>query len=289
MGQKRNGLSPVSIIIPTLNEADYIGYLLFSLTRQTYRDFEVIVSDGSSEDKTREIVAGFENQLPALNLVVSSQRSPAHQRNHGAQNALYDQLLFLDADTILPPDFLAKSLREIKQKKLDLAYPITFPMTKRVVDQYYYLVINWGLDLLQHVYPLAGGWTLFSTKKIHHQISGFDERLTKMADDTDYVTRSVKSGASFGVVKGCSPFISVRRLDYEGRGESIKSILVQGLYFSLFGKYKTQELINRPFGDYRRLLKNIDKHRPSSTYLRQMTKKQLVKFVNNFKKIIKEI
>lgn len=238
----------VSVIIPTLNEADYVGYLLFSLSRQTYRKFEVIVSDGESPDQTRKIAISFKNQLPSLKFVVSRKRSPAAQRNRGAEIARFDQLLFLDADTILPADFLEKSLKEIKKRKLTLAHPTTFPLAKRVADQYLYLITNWGLDLIQNIYPLAGGWTIFVKKSIHQKIGGFDERLKKIAEDTDYVTRAVKAGARFGIIKSCSPFVSVRRLDVEGVGGALKNMLTQSLYFSLFGKYRAQDLIDRPYG-----------------------------------------
>lgn len=246
----------MSVIIPTLNEADYVGYLLFSLSRQTYRQFEVIVSDGGSPDQTKKIATSFKNQLPSLKFVVSHKRSPAFQRNRGAEVARYEQLLFLDADTILPPDFLEKSLGEIKKRKLDLAHPVSFPLTKRVADQYLYLVTNWGLEAMQNVFPLAGGWTIFAKKSIHQKIGGFDERLRKIAEDTDYVTRAVKTGARFGIIKNCSPFVSVRRLDIEGTGGAFKNMLLQGIYFSLFGKYRAQDLINRPYGRYTFLKKN---------------------------------
>lgn len=249
----------VSVIIPTLNEANYVGYLLFSLSRQTYRRFEVVVSDGESPDQTKKIATSFKNQLPSLKFVVSRQRSPAFQRNRGAEVARHEQLLFLDADTILPVDFLEKTITEIKRRQLDLAHPVTFPLTKRVVDQYLYLITNWGLDLIQNIYPLAGGWTIFAKKSIHQKIGGFDERLKKIAEDTDYVTRAVKSGARFGIIKSCSPFVSVRRLDIEGAGGALKNMLVQGIYFSLFGKYRAQGLINRPYGKYAFLKKNRQK------------------------------
>lgn len=289
MVNKQKNLLPVSVIIPTLNEADYIGYLLFSLSRQTYRHFEVIVSDGLSSDKTKEIVVSLKKQLPSLKFIVSDERSPASQRNRGAEEAKFEQLLFLDADTILPPDFLEKGLKEVKKRKLDLAHPVTFPLTKRIIDQYYYLVMNWGLDLMQNIYPLAGGWTIFSKKTLHQEIGGFDERLTKMADDTDYVTRAVKAGAHFGIIKSCSPFVSVRRLDYEGRGGAIKNILRDGIYFGLFGKYKTQELIERPFGNYRKLLAAIEKGRGKSSFLRHLSKKQFKKFTESLKNLVREI
>lgn len=275
----------LSVIIPTLNEADYLGYLLFSLSRQTYRNFEVIVSDGSSSDETEKIVKSFKKQLPALTFLVSKRRSPAIQRNEGAKRARFDQLLFLDADVILPADFFAKCLGEIKRRRLDLAHPLTFPLTKRVVDQYFYLIINWGLDLVQNVFPIGGGWTIFSQKKFHREIGGFDERLKKLAEDTDYISRAVKAGARFGIIKSSSPFISVRRLDYEGRGTALKNQILQGIYFGLFGKYQGQEFLKREYGDWRKLLA---KRKTTNQFLRRLTKKQFEKFLKSLKNFLTE-
>ena len=282
-------LPSVSIIIPTLNEADYLGYLLFSLSRQTYRDFEVIISDGSSTDKTLVSAESFRAQLPSLKIIISEKRSPAIQRNRGAEKARFEQLLFLDADTILPNDFLEKSLKEIKKEKLDLANPISAPLTKKVIDQYYYLVTNWGMDIMQNIFPLAYGWTIFSKKSLHWKIGGFDEKLAKIAEDTDYIQRAVKNGSKFGIIKSSSPFVSVRRLDLEGRGGLIKNMLVQGLYFSLFGKYKAQDLIQRPYGNYHKLKQILVKRRTTSQFLRHLKPQQLTKFLKSLKKLLEEI
>ena len=46
----------ISIVIPTKNEEKYIGPVLDHLSNQTFNDFEVIVSDGNSTDKTKAIV-----------------------------------------------------------------------------------------------------------------------------------------------------------------------------------------------------------------------------------------
>ena len=48
-----------SVIIPTLNEEKFLPKLLTSLAAQTRREFEVIVVDGASEDKTRTMAESF--------------------------------------------------------------------------------------------------------------------------------------------------------------------------------------------------------------------------------------
>ena len=53
----------ISVIIPTLNEEKYLPILLHSLKQQTFRDFEVIVADAGSTDKTKEVAEGLGAKL----------------------------------------------------------------------------------------------------------------------------------------------------------------------------------------------------------------------------------
>lgn len=88
----------VSVIIPVLNEEKTIGATLAVLP--ALAPHEVIVVDGGSADRTREIGA----QSGAT--VLSAPRGRARQMNHGAQEATGDVLLFLHGDTRLPPTAL---------------------------------------------------------------------------------------------------------------------------------------------------------------------------------------
>lgn len=279
----------LSIIIPTLNEADYIGHLLYSLSRQTFKKFEVILSDGHSNDDTIKVAKSFSKHLPRFTIVTSVRKCPSVQRNNGVKKAQYKRILFLDADTILPPDFLEKSLNEIEKRQLDCAHPTTFPLTKRLYDQYLYMLTNWGVTLTQKFFPLAGGWAIFSTQTLHKKIKGFDEGLTKIYDDVDYVARIVKASGKFGIITESSPYISVRRLDKEGRAGLLKNMLTQSLYMGLFGKYKLQTHIDRPFGEFGNLATFLTKERKTDVLLKKLTSAQFERFMNASKKLWKEL
>lgn len=88
----------LSIVIPALNEAERIGAALQALAALRRRGCEVIVVDGGSSDRTRELAE------PLCDRVVSAARGRAVQMNAGAHHASGDALLFLHADTRLPPD-----------------------------------------------------------------------------------------------------------------------------------------------------------------------------------------
>jgi rSAM/selenodomain-associated transferase 2 len=88
----------LSIVIPALNEAERIDAALQALAALRRRGCEVIVVDGGSSDRTRELAE------PLCDRVISAARGRAVQMNAGAHHASGDALLFLHADTRLPPD-----------------------------------------------------------------------------------------------------------------------------------------------------------------------------------------
>jgi glycosyltransferase involved in cell wall biosynthesis len=89
----------LSIVIPTFNEEKYLPGLLKTLQEQTFKDYEIIVADNDSSDATRTIAVMAGARVVGGGL-------PARGRNLGAEVARGEWLLFLDADVILPSDFL---------------------------------------------------------------------------------------------------------------------------------------------------------------------------------------
>ena len=95
-----------SIIIPTLNEEKFVGKLLLDLTKQKYKNFEVIVVDAYSEDKTLAEVQRFDSALTISKIIKIAGRNVSKQRNKGAQSAKAPYLVFIDADARIRSSFL---------------------------------------------------------------------------------------------------------------------------------------------------------------------------------------
>jgi rSAM/selenodomain-associated transferase 2 len=91
-------MARLSVIVPVLNEADGIAAALAALAPLRERGAEVIVADGGSEDDTVALAT------PLAERVIAAPRGRAAQMNAGAAVATGDMLLFLHADTQLPPD-----------------------------------------------------------------------------------------------------------------------------------------------------------------------------------------
>lgn len=126
----------ISIIIPALNEEKYIGKLLESIKKQDYKNFEVIIVDDHSEDKTIEVAKGFESQLP-LKIVQKEVRGISKSRNYGASLAKGEIILFLDADVVLPDNnFINKNLELFVRQKLSIAVADFIFSTEKIADKF---------------------------------------------------------------------------------------------------------------------------------------------------------
>ncbi|MEK7618668.1 MAG: glycosyltransferase family 2 protein [Patescibacteria group bacterium] len=96
-----------SIIVPTYNEESDIARTLSALEVLEYEQYEVIVVDGRSHDRTVEIVESYTKRLPYFSLLFEQVNyGVSAARNIGIQAARHDVLVILNADVILPPNYL---------------------------------------------------------------------------------------------------------------------------------------------------------------------------------------
>ena len=98
----------LSVIVPALNEARGIADTLRALAPLRSRGHELIVVDGGSDDGTREIAAAL------ADATIVAPRGRARQMNAGARAARGDALVFLHADTRLPPGGAEAILESLK-------------------------------------------------------------------------------------------------------------------------------------------------------------------------------
>jgi glycosyltransferase involved in cell wall biosynthesis len=242
----------ISVIIPALNEEKLIGELLSDLQRQTFRDFEVIVADAGSKDRTVEIAHSFGAKVLAGGL-------PAVGRNAGAKAATGDFLFFFDADVRIGEDFLEKGIREIDERFLDLATCRMEPISDNKMDQFLHEMANFVLLIGQYTDPHAPGFSIFVSKRLFEKVQGFDESLS-MAEDHDFVRRASK-WRPLRVLENLTLKVSVRRLEKEGRSAIVRKYVAVELYRFFKGEMK-KPVIDYEFGNY-----TIEKDKPSEADL----------------------
>lgn len=116
MAKRSPGADPapaLTVVLPVLNEARDIGRLLEALLDQAAPPggFEVLVADGGSSDRTREIVRTLAAGDPRLRLLENPRRLSSAGRNVGARAARGTYVLFLDGHCALPrSDYLARAV-----------------------------------------------------------------------------------------------------------------------------------------------------------------------------------
>lgn len=109
----------VSIIIPTYNEKEVIKDCLKSLENQTYKDFEVIVVDDGSADKTYEVFQNLKFQISNLKFLTQNHLGAGQARNLGVSKSIGQVLVFVDADMTFDQDFIKNLISPILEGKVN--------------------------------------------------------------------------------------------------------------------------------------------------------------------------
>ena len=107
-----------SIIIPVYNRPEEVNELLQSLTKQTYRDMEVIIVEDGSTVTCESVVRNYAGKLQ-LRYYTKENSGPGMTRNFGAEHSQGDFLIILDSDCVLPAGFLQAIEDELMRKDCD--------------------------------------------------------------------------------------------------------------------------------------------------------------------------
>lgn len=155
----------ISIIIPVLNEAARIEDALTALQPLRRRGHEIIVVDGGSTDKTVELAA------PLADQVLTAMRGRARQMNAGAAKASGNVLLFLHADTRLPPD--ADQFVEVALAPGLIwgRFDVQFDTDDRLLR-----LVAWSMNLRSRLSGVAtGDQAIFIKRESFETIGGYPE------------------------------------------------------------------------------------------------------------------
>jgi len=231
----------LSIIIPTLNEEKFLPFLLDSIRKQDFnKKYEIIIADAESQDKTREIAKNYGGKVVEGGL-------PARGRNRGVKVAKGDLFLFLDADVILPENFLKNALSEFEERNLDIATFILNPQSKKRTRKFLFNVFyNWPILIFERILSHASQAILVK-KDVFQKLGGFDESI-KFAEDHSFVRKAKKIG-SFGILRSTKIFSSLRRLKKDGWILTYLKYIAAEVYTLLIGDIK-KDLFKYKFGHF---------------------------------------
>ena len=240
---------PTSIVIPTLNEEQYLPALLDSLVRVT-SPIDVIVVDGNSEDATVAVVERYKvlfKEPSSLTLVMVQERGISLQRNLGAAQAIHEILIFCDADVIIPsPEAHQNLVAAFSQRNYVAAAPRLVPNEPGLEFQLmFWFAYIFQKFLLLFNRPYFASAYLMTTKDTFKRIGGFDLKVL-LGEDVDYSLRAGKIGRC-AVINIPYP-VSVRRIIKYGYGWMFRE-LPNLIRFVFTGRVVT-DTIFYPFGEY---------------------------------------
>ena len=188
-----------SFIIPVYNRPEEVDELLNSLTRQTNKNFEVLVVEDGSSVPCKEVVDNYADRLDIC-YYFKSNSGPGQTRNYGAERGHGEYLIILDSDCILPEGYLAAVESELQQQKAD-----AFGGPDRAHDSFTNIqkAINYAMTSFFTTGGIRGGkkkmdkfyprsFNMGVRRAVYEALGGFSKM--RFGEDIDFSIRIFKNG-----------------------------------------------------------------------------------------------
>ncbi|MBO9585704.1 MAG: glycosyltransferase family 2 protein [Flavobacterium sp.] len=241
-----------SIIIPLYNKESFIKNTIQSVLDQTFQDFEIIVVNDGSTDKSEEKLLQFKDSR--IYYFSKENEGASTARNYGIEKASADFITFLDADDYWYPTFLETMFTNISklpnQKVFSAA--IEFDTSKKVISaQYSISKTNEEFEIVNYFKASLKETVLCTSCAVFHQsvfaeIGNFDTKI-KSGQDTDLW---IRIGLVFPVVFSSK---TLARYVYDPKSLSKnKNLMKEKMDFSKFEKAEKTNLDLKKFLDLNR-------------------------------------
>ncbi|NJN15541.1 MAG: glycosyltransferase family 2 protein [Oscillochloris sp.] len=205
----------LSVIIPCYNAADTLGEQLDSLACQEWdQPWEVIVADNGSSDNSRAMAEAYLNRIANLRIIdASARKGGAFARNEAVRYAQSDAIVFIDADDVAAPGWVAAIGNALEHhafvaSRFDIEHLNHQSWISRTRS-------NPQAEGVQRIsypphLPHSGGCGLGVRRALHEQIGGFDESLLRLMD-TDYCFRiQLQSNVELTFVPDATVYVRYR-------------------------------------------------------------------------------
>lgn len=234
-----NTSSPyVSIIIPCRNEAKGIRSCLESVVKSAYpkEQLELLVVDGRSDDKTRDIIDEFSSKYSWVRLLDNAQRMTPAALNIGIQSARGKVLIRMDAHTVYPADYVPKLVEWLERSGADNVGGVCITRPASDTPKAHAIAVGlshpWGVGNSHfRIGVTAPKWVDHVPfgcyrREVFDKIGIFDERLIRNQDD-ELNHRLIRHGGRILLVPEIVSYYTAR--------DSLKKLWV--MYYQ-YGYYK---------------------------------------------------
>ncbi len=207
-----------SIIVPVYNRPEEVDELLDSLTRQNFKDFEVIIVEDGSAVPCKEVCDKYDGRL-AIRYFMKPNSGPGQSRNYGVERATGDYVLILDSDVVVPEGYLQAVDDELKREPCEAfggpdRAADTFTPTQKAIS--YSMTsffttggIRGGKKKLDKFYPRS--FNMGVRRDVYNKLGGFSKM--RFGEDIDFSIRIFKAGCRCRLFPGAWVYHK-RRTDF---------------------------------------------------------------------------
>lgn len=201
----------VSVVILNYNGRRYVGDCINSVLNSSYRDFEIVILDNASSDKSFSFLKKEYDKSRKVRLFESKEQLYfTGGCNFGTRKARGEKIIFLNSDTVVDKDFLKEMISFVGKKKKFLVQPkILFWKDKKTIDNVggkygffgFAKAVGRGekdrgrYDFDEEI-DYANGTVLMIDKVFFGELGGFDEWYKYFYEDVDLNLRAKKKGGS---------------------------------------------------------------------------------------------
>lgn len=239
-----------SLVIPTFGRPDEVDEFLQSLTLQKYRNFEVIIADGTPKKSLEEVANKYKGKVP-FTFLYEEYLPVSDARNRGAEMANGEYLIFLDSDCIIPPDYLLKVDEALAINNYDLFggpdaadhnfTPVQKAISYSMTSLFTTGGIRGGKKHIGIFHPR--GFNMGMKKSVFEKVNGYDVNF-KCAEDIDLSIRILQQGYKSGLITDAYVYHK-RRTDFK---KFFKQVFRFGAArINLFKRHKSELKITHVF------------------------------------------
>ena len=204
-----NGPQPkISVIIPAKDEEKNIANCLYNLFKQNYKNYEIIVVDDRSIDKTPHLLENFKKLSPVPFKIVRIEKLPPgwtgknHAQFVGSRAAGGQWLLFTDADTTHKPESLTTAVHTALERQIDFLTLAPETESRSFWEKTVQPLAASSIALWFHHEGLANGQFILIKKEAYEKIGGNEAVKNEVVEDVALAKLARKNGFNVRFLNG---------------------------------------------------------------------------------------
>jgi len=207
-----------TVIVPIYNRPIEAEELLESLTKQTYKNFDIIIIEDGSQETCEHIVKNYANDLD-IKYHYKSNSGPGDSRNVGMSKATGDYMIIFDSDCIIPPQYFEEVEKHLAKNPLDTfggpdSADASFSKVQKAINYAMTSIVTTGgvrgkKNKLDQYQPRS--FNMGISREVYQKVGGYSD--VNPGEDPDLSYRIMNAGFRVGLIEEAYVYHK-RRVDF---------------------------------------------------------------------------